>query len=192
MCCCLFGLDSLSLYALKLTCVSTDGSILATGGRGKVIHLFSSDTFEPVTDPIKIDGRVWDIDFSRPPNPVCASPIAASDPASAISIASSQMAVASGSDVAIIFDPAFMPCLQVHRPRTARALRYHPTLPLLAIGDGSGFVAIVDYELEDTVKEFRAGSRVNTVDFSPKGDFLVVGTDECLFTLYETMVSYCA
>ena len=60
----------------------------------------------------------------------------------------------------------------------------------MAIGDGSGYVAVVDIEHEDTVKEFRAGSRVNTVDFSPKGDFLIVGTDECLFTLYETMVSF--
>ena len=58
----------------------------------------------------------------------------------------------------------------------------------MAIGDGSGYVAIVDVEREDTMKEFRAGTRVNTIDFSPKGDFLVVGTDECLFTLYETTV----
>lgn len=94
--------------------------------------------------------------------------------------------------MAIIFDTKFQPCLQVHRPRTARCLKYHPSLPLLAIGDGSGLLSVVDYANEETIKEFHVGSRVNTVDFSPKGDFLVVGTDDCLFTLYESSVRLCA
>lgn len=167
--------------------VTLDGSILATGGRGKVLYLFSSETYEPIVEPIHLDGRIWGIDFSPPelPPPGTASD---KDVVNAKSAHNSNLAVASGSDVAIIFDAKFQPCLQVHRPRTARCLKYHPNLPILAIGDGSGQVAIVDYENEETIKEFCAGSRVNTVDFSPRGDFLVVGTDECLFTMYETTV----
>lgn len=165
--------------------LSTDGSIIATGGRGKVVHIFNSDTFENVTDPIDIDGRVWGIEFRQPGS----SLVAVNDTASTNPSAAPQLAIASGADVAIIFDDAFKPCLHIHRPRTARTLCYHPILPLVAIGDGSGYVAVVDVEHEDTVKEFRAGSRVNSLDYSPKGDFLIVGTDECLFTLYETMVS---
>ncbi|CAB9511665.1 WD domain, G-beta repeat [Seminavis robusta] len=167
-----------------------DGAVLATGGRGKVLHLFNAQTFERILSQ-KIDGRIWGIDFCRTVRTdATTSPRTIAGVTSPVSIATGsygwQMAVASGADVAIIFDTSLQPWLQVHRPRTARALRYHPNLPILAIGDGSGCLAIVDYEQEETLKDFLVGSRVNTLDFSPKGDFLVVGTDDCVFTLYET------
>jgi len=162
---------------------AADGSILATGGRGKVLRLFKSETFDQIEE-IPIDGRIWGIDFSRHTAASNSNPKSEGDPSY-----SYQMAVASGSDVAIIFDAAFLPCLHVPRPRTVRGLVFHPRLPILAIGDGSGYVAIVDYDQEETLKEFNAGSRINTVAFSPTGDFLCIGTDECLFALYETNVS---
>lgn len=162
---------------------SPDGSIIATGGRGKVLYLYSAETFQLITSPLKIDGRIWGVDFSKMPAGSI-TPRASRNQTK--SQCASHIAVASGADMAIMFDTSFQPWLQVHRPRTARALCYHPNQPLLAIGDGSGFLAILDYEQEETIKEFQVGSRVNTVDFSPKGDFLAVGTDECLFTLFET------
>lgn len=133
--------------------------MLATGGRGKVLHIYSAATYELITAPLNIEGRIWGIDFSKLPSETV-SPKASKSPANSQYI--SEIAVASGADMAIVFDTSFQPRLQVHRPRTARTIRFHPSLPIVAIGDGSGFVAIVDYEQEETLKEFRVGSRVNT------------------------------
>ena len=124
-----------------------------------MLHMYSADTFEPISSPLKIEGRIWGIDFSKMPTS-STSPKVLKSPGNSPS--NSHLAVATGADMAIVFDPTFQPWLQVHRPRTARAIRFHPSLPVVAIGDGSGFVAIVDYEQEETLREFRVGSRVNT------------------------------
>lgn len=102
----------------------------------------------------------------------------------------SAMAVGTGDYVATIYDGAsYQPTLQIMRTRTVRCVKYHPSLPLLAIGDGSNHVAIIDYVDEGPVEMFDVGGRVNCLEFSPNGDFLVVGTDDCRFTIHET-VSY--
>jgi hypothetical protein len=125
----------------------------------------------------KLDGRVWDVRFNRR-NDVESS--------SDKTIESCAIAVACGDYKTIFFDWSLQPTLQVVRPRTVRCLDYHPKLPLLAMGDGAGCLAIVDYQEEETVKELKVGGRVNVLEFSPAGDFLLVGTDDCTFTLYET------
>ena len=61
-------------------------------------------------------------------------------------------------------------------------------LPLLAMGDGAGLVAVVDYADEETTTEFEVGGRVNVLTFSPTGELLLIGTDDCCFTLHETKV----
>ena len=125
-----------------------------------MLYLYSSDNFELITSPLKIEGRIWGIDFSKMPSDAPAASTPKSSSTSTYII--SQLAVASGADMAIVFDNQLQPWLQVHRPRTARAIRFHPNLPIIAIGDGSGFVSIVDIEREETLKELHLGSRVNT------------------------------
>jgi hypothetical protein len=101
------------------------------------------------------------------------------------------IAVALGNYTTVVLDESLEPTLQVARSRTMRCLKYHPTLPLLAMGDGAGTVAIVDYENQEVVHELDIGGRVNVVDFSPTGDYLVVGTDDCHFTIHETLEYRC-
>ena len=97
------------------------------------------------------------------------------------------IAVALGDYTTVVLDESFEPTLQVLRSSTMRCLKYHPTLPFLAMGDGAGTVAIVNYEDQEVVHELEIGGRVNVVDFSPIGDYLVVGTDDCHFTIHETL-----
>lgn len=145
---------------------SPDGSLIATGGRNHVLHILSSETLKPHCDdePVEVDGRIWSIAFSP-----------------------HGLAVGSSNDVATLFDAeTFTPRLKILRPRTVRSVVYHPTLPLLAVGDGGNIVSIVHYEQEETVHEFSASGRVNCLAFSPLGDYLVVGADDCKFSVHET------
>lgn len=160
--------------------VLEDAKLLATGGKEKTLNVFSTETGKLIhKQSIKLDGRIWDIGFVQhhfenkngKTNETCA------------------MAVASGDYKTIFFDEAFQPTLQVIRSRTVRCLDYHPNSSLVAVGDGAGIVAIVDYREEETVAEFEVGGRVNVVKFSPAGDYLLVGTDDCVFTLREAVVS---
>jgi WD40 repeat protein len=164
--------------------VLADGKLLATGGKGKNLNVFSTDTGKLELKKItKQDGRIWDIGFMQQIlgseeddiNEACA------------------MAVASGDYKTIFFDKeTLQPTLQVIRSRTVRCLDYHPNLPLVGVGDGAGMVAIVDYKEEETVTEFEVGGRVNVLQFSPAGDYLLVGTDNCAFTLHGETVVSCA
>jgi WD40 repeat protein len=153
--------------------------LLATGGKGKELNLFSTDKLK-LKQSAKLEGRIWDIGFLKHDsgngqddvNEVCA------------------MAVASGDYKTIFFETdSLEPTLEVIRSRTVRCLDYHPSLPLLAVGDGASMVAIVDYREEETITEFETGGRVNVLKFSPAGDYLLVGTDDCMFSLHETVVS---
>lgn len=147
-----------------------DGKFLATGGKGKTLFLLSSDDDSlKVVKSAKLEGRVWDIEFKKQND-----------------VANCAIAVACGDYKTIFFDWSLQPTLQVVRPRTVRCLDFHPKLPLLVMGDGAGYLAIVDYQEEETVKELKVGGRMNSLEFSPAGDFLLVGTDDFLFTLHET------
>ena len=75
--------------------------------------------------------------------------------------------------------------MQITRKRTVRCLRYHPTLPILAVGDGSNEIVIVDLVGERRIASFSVDGRVNSIDFSPSGDFIAVGSDSCVFTIHE-------
>jgi hypothetical protein len=160
---------------LKGLAWSPDGTLLAVGGKDKLLHVFSASDMKEKIKPVDLGARIWDIDFMP----------------QTVSHKSSFIAVALGDYTTIVLDESFEPTLQVARSRTIRCLKYHPTLPLLAMGDGAGTVAIVDYENQEVVHELKIGGRVNVVDFSPIGDYLVVGTDDCQFTVHETVEYKC-
>ena len=165
-------IDDISLSCLPSS--SVDGNLLAAGGKGKKLHIFSTDQMVKM-HTLEPDGRIWDIDF-----------IKTNCDESGLSCG---MAVASGDYKTIFFDlKSMQPTLQVMRTRTVRCLSYHPTISLLAMGDGAGTVAVVDYVEEETIMEFEVGGRVNVLEFSPTGELLLVGTDNCCFTLHETKV----
>jgi hypothetical protein len=169
-------IHSLSIKAnLKALAWSPDGTLLATGGKDKLLHIFSSSDMKRKIQPMDLGARIWDINFMP----------------QAVSHASSYIAVALGDYTTVLLDESFEPTLKVARSRTMRCLKYHPTLPLLAMGDGAGTVAIVNYEIQEVVHELEIGGRVNVVDFSPIGDYLVVGTDDCHFTIHETLEYRC-
>jgi hypothetical protein len=89
-------------------------------------------------------------------------------------------------NVAQIFDMnLYESSIEITRRRTVRCLRYHPTLPILAIGDGSNEIIIVDLVGERRVASFFVDGRVNSIDFSPAGNFIAVGSDACTFTIHE-------
>uniref|UniRef100_A0A7S4HP16 Ion transport domain-containing protein n=2 Tax=Odontella aurita TaxID=265563 RepID=A0A7S4HP16_9STRA len=150
---------------------SSDGSYLACGGREKQIHFVSSLDLKARCGPIQAKGRIWSIDFMRN------------------GCKEIGLAVSTGDYLATIYDirnDLPMPTLQVSRPRTVRSLCYHPDLPVLALGDGSNHVTIIDLIEEETIWEFSVGGRVHSLDFSRCGGFLAVGADDCRFTIHET------
>jgi WD40 repeat protein len=169
---------------VDLWCVawSSDGKQLAVGGKNKTLYLYHSPS---LTLKVKRDlnGRIWDLAFkptikSEGKNEV--------DGDSTLPSLNCDLAVGSGEYKALVFDDQLVgPVLEVSRERTVRCIGYHPTLPNLAIGDGSGTVIIVNYSREDIIGERNVGGRVNVVSFSPVGDFLIVGTDDSKFVLFE-------
>lgn len=157
---------------------SSDGKLLATGGRGKALHLFTTCNFKITRGPMPLGGRIWSIDFI--PEGVISN-------VGVKAWAAASMAVGTGDYICTLFDgTTFLVMLQVMRTRTVRCVRYHPLLPLIAIGDGSNLVAIVDYLEQEMLEEFDVGGRVNCLEFSADGSFLVVGTDDCRFSIFET------
>jgi len=162
---------------------SPDGAILATGGRGKRLHVYSSSELKPKVNPIVFQGRVWDVDFV--PESVAgekADGVNSSDPL--------LLAVALGDYTTILLGTSFEPLLQISRSRTCRCLRFHPSQSILAIGDGADTVAIVDFVEGELLVELVFAGRVNDLDFSPIGDYLIAATDTCTFSMYETS-GYC-
>jgi hypothetical protein len=154
---------------------------LATGGKGKKLHSFKyeGEKLSVKDKPFELDGRIWDIKFLP-------SAVLQSD----ARLSTCAMAVGSGDYTTLLFDiDTFQPTLQIFRPRTVRCIAYHPKEPFLAVGDGAGLVAIVDFVNEETAYELWVNGRVNALEFSPLGDFLLVGTDDYRFTIHETAVS---
>lgn len=95
-------------------------------------------------------------------------------------------AITVGQNAAQIFDmDSYQVTMEITRKRTVRCLSYHPTLPILAIGDGSNEIVIVDLIGERRVASFAVNGRVNSISFSPLGDFIAVGSDACAFTIHE-------
>jgi WD40 repeat protein len=158
---------------------SADGKLLGTGGRNKILHLFNTSSFKTVLDPMPLGGRLWGIDFI---------PQAVIGNVGKKFCVTSSMVLGTGDYLATLYDgTSYLASLQVKRTRTVRCVKYHPWLPLLAIGDGSNHVVIVDFCEEEIMDEFHVGGRVNCLDFSNDGNFLVVGTDDCRFTIHETL-----
>jgi WD40 repeat protein len=155
---------------LKALGWSPDGEILLVGGRKKLLHVFKADSLEAKNDPITFQGRIWDVDFV---------------PRSTNSV-SLYCAVALGDYTTVILDRAMEPILEISRTLTCRCLKFHPSQPVLAIGDGAGTVAIIDCDNGEVVTEIDLSERVTALDFSPVGDYMVVGTDGCNFSLYES------
>ena len=175
--------DSKSLDDESLMTVawSSDGELLAAGGRGQKLHILKRKGLTNACTPIGMGGRVWSVDFMP------AAVVANLDGAAAQTFT---LAVGCGDYMATVLDvTTFSPVLRVMRPRTVRCVAFHPTLPYLALGDGGNTVMVVDILEEDVVHEAVLTARVNTLAFSPLGDFLVVGTDDCSFTVHETTVS---
>lgn len=165
-----FGYAAPHLNALAW---SIDGNVLATGGRDKFLYIFNPVDLKPITEPIRLQGRIWDIDFV---------------PEQMSQVAGNKLllGVALGDYTTVILDESFQPALQVTRSRTCRCLSFNPSSYSLAIGDGAGSVAIVDYNDEELVMELDVKGRVNVVKFSPAGDFLVIGTDDSRFGIHES------
>jgi len=94
-----------------------------------------------------------------------------------------------GGGIVTLFDwGKCVKTLQVTRPRTVRSVKYHPTTPLLAIGDSGNDIVYIDLLGEQVMKEFRSRSRINTIDFSPCGRFIALA-DDTSFSIREVMVN---
>jgi len=172
--------QDISIFLEKNLCSvawSPDASMILAGGRGMNLHIISNSTYLPVCKPIPTGGRIRLID--------CLSHVVHSqiDGMSSVSIA-----VVTGQSFAGIYDSKTLePTMEISRKRTVRCLCYHPSLPVLAIGDGGNNIVIVDLLGERKIAAFSVGGRVNSIDFSPAGDFIAVGSDDCTFTIHETV-----
>jgi WD40 repeat protein len=166
--------DSTSVDSnLKALAYSPDGAVIATGGRSKLLHFFNSSDLKPQCEPIKLNARVWDIEYV--PKEVAET-----------TGTKLLLAVALGDYTTILFNDKMELALQIHRTRTCRCMSFNPVRPYLAIGDGDGSVTIVDYIDEEITKEFDVNGRVNVLRHSLAGDYLVVGSDNAYFSIHET------
>lgn len=142
------------------------------------LYAISSSTYRPICAPVPTGGRIRGID--------CLSHVVHSElegDATSISIA-----LVTGQSFAGIYDSKTLErTMDISRKRTVRCLCYHPSLPVLAIGDGGNNIIIVDLFGERKIAAFSVEGRVNSIDFSPAGDFIAVGSDNCTFTIHETI-----
>ena len=155
---------------------SPDGSILALGGKQKLLHLLDSSNLKPARESLKLDGRLWDIAFAH----------TSSKKSDDVTSDDIYIVLALGDYTCIALNRNLETILRFLRPRTARCLAIHPRNPaLLVVGDGAGTVAVVDTKAAEMVHEIKAGGgRINTLAFSPIGDYLIVGTDDGHFNMY--------
>lgn len=153
-----------------------DGESIIAGGKGGLLHFINSRSYQPLCAPLKTGGRIKTIDSLSQ---------------TAFSELGQQSlafgtAITIGQNSALIIDMnTLQSTMEITRKRTVRCVRYHPSLPILAIGDGSNEVIVLDLVGERRVANFTVEGRVNSIDFSPAGDFIVVGSDACTFTIHE-------
>lgn len=167
---------------LKLQFFHEDGSILVCGGREMKLHMLDTISFKKHSEPIEVGGRIWMIDSL--------SQVAYDEIGEYSS--SFCMSITTGRNSCSILDlDTGSISMEITRKRTVRCQKYHPTLPVLAIGDGSSEVMIVDLVGERKLFSFMVDGRVNTIAFSPAGDFIAVGTDEGTFTIHDTRLFKC-
>ena len=101
------------------------------------------------------------------------------------------MAIGTADGLVIVFSNSFEPCLQASRSRSVRCVKYHPTLPILAIGDGHNIITLVDLVQGKKYAEFNVEGRVNAIDFSPLGDFIAIASDSGHFSIHDFEVRIC-
>lgn len=146
------------------------------GGKGALLHFISSKTYQSLSEPKKVGGRIKTIESLSQQAHSNIGEYAYNFGA----------AISFGQNIAQIIDmKLYEATMEITRKRTVRCVTYHPTLPLLAIGDGSNEVIIVDLVGERKVATFAVNGRVNSIHFSPAGDFIAVGSDACSFTIHE-------
>jgi WD40 repeat protein len=162
-------------HFLRALAWSADGTLIATGGKDRLLHILTADGLRKKKEPIEFGGKVWEVSFASP----------------RLSTEFFSLAVALGDYTTILLNDKFEPSLQIPRSRTCRCVAFHPVKNLLATGDGAGIVAIADLTEEEVRHEIDVGGRINTVAFSPAGDFLLVGSDSNCFRLYEVATFHC-
>ncbi len=142
------------------------------------LHILNSVSFQKRCEPIFTGGRIWMIDSL--------SQMAFDDVGEYATCFGA--AITNGRNICSVFDlEAKEVNMEITRKRTVRCLRYHPNLPVLAIGDGSNEVMIVDLLGERKLASFLVKGRVNSIAFSPTGDFIAVGCDGRTFSIHETV-----
>jgi len=167
---------------LRTVAWAPDGRSLVVGGRGMNLHHLNTTNFQLMCEPIPISGRIWMVDSL--------SPLALTNVGEHAS--SFGLAVTYGKNTATVFDlNSNQIALEITRPRTVRCLKYHPTLPVLAIGDGSNEVIILDLVGERKLASFFVQGRVNAIAFSTLGDYIAVGSDACFCTIHDTTTFRC-
>mmetsp|Transcript_5230 Transcript_5230/g.9965 ORF Transcript_5230/g.9965 Transcript_5230/m.9965 type:complete len:1602 (+) Transcript_5230:107-4912(+) len=167
---------------MKSVAWSPDGSILVCGGREMKLHMLDTSLFKKYSEPIDVGGRIWNIESLSQ---------AAYNEIGEYSSAFC-MSITTGRNVCSILDLESRDIsMEITRKRTVRCQKYHPTLPVLAIGDASSEVMIVDLVGERKLFSFMVEGRVNTIAFSPAGDYIAVGTDEGTFTIHDTRLFKC-
>ncbi len=154
-----------------------DGNTIATGGRETKLHLIDASSIQERCTPLDIGSRVWMIDSL--------SEKAYNETGEyATSFA---LAISTGRNVCSVLDLETNEIsMEITRKRTVRCQTYHPSLPVLAIGDGSNEVIIVDLIGERKLASFFVDGRVNCIAFSPSGDYVAIGTDEGTITIHDT------
>lgn len=162
--------------------VLIDGNTIATGGREKKLHFVDSTSLQNRGDPISLGGRIWMVDSLSEK-----SYFETGDYASSFAFA-----VSAGRNICSVLDLETMSVsMEIARKRTVRCQKYHPCLPVLAVGDGGNEVIIVDLVGERKLASFFVDGRVNSIAFSPIGDYIGIGTDEGTFTLHDTINFKC-
>jgi hypothetical protein len=141
------------------------------------LHLIDSASLQERCRPIEIGSRVWMIDSLSQKAYIKTGEYASSF----------ALAITTGRNVCSVFDlETNAVSMEITRKRTVRCQKYHPSLPVLAIGDGSNEVIIVDLVGERKLASFFVDGRVNSIAFSPAGDYIGIGTDEGTFTIHDT------
>ena len=167
---------------LRTVAWAPDGRSLVVGGRGMYLHHLNTTNFQRLCDPILTPGRIWMVDS--------VSPFALNNIGEHAT--SFGMAVTYGKNTATVFDlNSNQIALEINRPQTVRCLKYHPTLPVLAVGDGSNEVIILDLVGERKLASFFVHGRVNTIALSTLGDYIAVGSDACFCTIHDTTTFRC-